>query len=788
MSDNQEKINLLLQKLEVLLKRQDDFSKEISKLSLEIHHLKNEEFKEKQKNAPIIVDPLQKTPAQEEYVVIDEADYEAERAVKKKQFSHTSTKQPPKIKSDLEKFIGENLINKIGIAITVFGVAIGAKYSIEHDLISPLTRIILGYLAGIALLGIGMKLKKNYDAYSAVLVSGAITILYFITFAAYSFYSLYPQSIAFALMVIFTVFTVFTAIQYNHQIIAILGLVGAYAVPYLLSDGSGKVEILFSYMAIINAGILFISFKKYWKVLYYSSFALTWLIYLSWYVFSFNAENHFTIALTFASIFFIEFYLTFLAYKMLQKEQFSTPDILFLFLNSFIFYGIGYSVLSSNETGEQLLGIFTVANAIVHFIVSIIIYKKKLADKNLFYLVSGMVLIFVTIAIPVQLNGNWVTILWACQAALLFWIGRTKNVSFYERLSYIVMFIAFFSLLEDWAVGYNQYYADDPESRVTPLLNLNFLTSILFIAAFGFINYLNGQNKYPSRLENSKGILKIVGFLIPAIFVFSIYYAFRIEIMNYFDQLYVDSSIQIDSEDQGYSNYFQNYDLRNFKTVWVINYSLLFVSLLALLNHKRWRDLRFTTTNFILLLLTIGVFLTQGLLALSYLRESYISQSLSDYYQIGIFNLVLRYISFAFLSLALFSCFKFIKPYFSDKKWVWGLDLLLYGSIIWVLSSELIHWMNIADSEQSYKLGLSILWGICSLFLIAFGIWKNKKHLRIGAIGLFGITLIKLFFYDISHLNTISKTIVLVSLGVLLLIISFLYNKYKHVISDEKQN
>jgi uncharacterized membrane protein len=94
--------------------------------------------------------------------------------------------------------------------------------------------------------------------------------------------------------------------------------------------------------------------------------------------------------------------------------------------------------------------------------------------------------------------------------------------------------------------------------------------------------------------------------------------------------------------------------------------------------------------------------------------------------------------------------------------------------------------MDIFKSEQSYKLGLSILWGIYSLFLIGFGIWKKNKPMRIGAIALFGITLIKLFFYDISHLNTIAKTIVFVSLGILLLIISFLYNKYKQLISDDE--
>jgi uncharacterized membrane protein len=93
--------------------------------------------------------------------------------------------------------------------------------------------------------------------------------------------------------------------------------------------------------------------------------------------------------------------------------------------------------------------------------------------------------------------------------------------------------------------------------------------------------------------------------------------------------------------------------------------------------------------------------------------------------------------------------------------------------------------MHFAGAENSYKLGLSILWGFYSLFLIVLGIWKNKKYLRIGAIILFSVTLLKLFLYDIAHLETIAKTVVFVSLGILLLIISFLYNKYKHVIANE---
>ena len=135
---------------------------------------------------------------------------------------------------------------------------------------------------GLGLLGVGVRLKSKYENYSAVLVSGAMSIMYFISFMAYSYYGLIGKFDAFGIMVFITILTVLTATKYNREIIALIGLVGAYAVPFFLSDGSGDVRTMFAYMSIINIGILVISFKRYWKLLYYSAFIVAWLIYLVW--------------------------------------------------------------------------------------------------------------------------------------------------------------------------------------------------------------------------------------------------------------------------------------------------------------------------------------------------------------------------------------------------------------------------------------------------------------------------------------------------------------------------
>jgi uncharacterized membrane protein len=344
MSDNQDKIPQLLEKLELLLKTQENFNLGVNELRSDILALQNTKPNLEEDNITK-ESQLTESNIQKSSAVANSAEHisESNLTKKKEPVSHVEplrkiTPTPvkkPKGKSNIEKFIGENLINKIGILITVIGVFIGAKYSIENNLISPLTRIIFGYLVGLSLVGIAIKLKVTYNHYSAVLVSGALAILYFITFAAYSFYGLFSQVMAFVLMVFLTIFGVVAALNYNKQIIAHIGLVGAYTVPFLLSNNSGNAAVIFSYMGLINLGILFISVKKYWKALYYVAFVFTWLIFSGWVAFSYNSNKYFQLALLFLSVFFLLFYGTFLSYKLIKSEKFKASDVFMLLFNSF---------------------------------------------------------------------------------------------------------------------------------------------------------------------------------------------------------------------------------------------------------------------------------------------------------------------------------------------------------------------------------------------------------------------------------------------------------------------
>ena len=778
MTENNDNIRQLLDKLHILQKKQEDFSIEISDLRREIYALKSTSQESVRVATPVIPPVPVKETAQ---------------ALSAKSSVSTVLPPPPpvtkirpsKSKSDLEKFIGENLANKIGILIIVIGVAMGAKYSIEHQLINPLTRIILGYMTGAGLLGFAIRLKKNYHNFSAVLLSGSMSIFYFVTYSAYSFYDLIPQIPAFGLMLLFTVFTVISALHYDRQIIAHIGLVGAYAVPFLLSKNSGQVAVLFSYMTLINAGVLAIAVKKLWKPLWYSSFGITWLIMTGWILSDYRPNTDFAIGISFLCIFFVLFYLTLVSYQLLHRTRLGKEDILLLLANAFIFYGLGYHMLDKHQNGAELLGLFTLANALPHFALAMVIHKRQAIDRNLFYLIVGLVLVFITIAIPVQLDGNWVTLLWSGEAALLFWLGKTRNIAIYEKLAYPMIYLAFFSLIHDWSASYDSYYYTRQAGYHIPFLfNIHLLTSLLFVASLALINYL--KHKHPAETPpfKWKPVNVFIDFSLPALLIFSLYSAFRIEIASYWDQLYASTMIETDNPNGNYKDYFMNYALLNFKAVWIINYSLFFVSALALINYTRIRHHLLGKLSLLLILLTLLIFLTQGLYELSELRDHWLAPLHPEYFTGNWFYIGIRYVSLTFAGLSLYACYRYI-PRDMIKNFPLFYDCVLHISLLWIASSELINWMDLAHSSQSYKLGLSILWGSYALALIVLGISKKKRHLRLGAMTLFGITLLKLFFYDIAHLDTIAKTIVFVSLGVLLLIISFLYNKYKNSITDE---
>ena len=684
----------------------------------------------------------------------------------------------PKQPTNWERFIGENLFSKIGIVIIIIGVFIGVKYSIQHNLISPAMRLVLGYLMGIGLFVTGAMLKKKYESFSAILVSGAMTIFYFVTFIAYAVFGYFPQSLAFVLMFLFTAFTVLASLSYNQVVIAIIGLVGGYAVPFLLSNNSGQVEILFAYTAIINIGVLILSFYKQWRSLYISALFLTWLLLFSTWASAYQYDD-FVPYFVFNLVTFLTFYVAFIVQKIHRVQELEAVDVLLFLFSSLSFYAMGvWLILDYYPNNRTFVAMFTLLNAVFHFLGGYYFHLKKTPSQALKYLVLVLALSFATLVIPIQFKGTWITIFWIAEAALLFGFGRTKKMPVYERISYAVAILATFSLLIDWGKGsYSIFDMEDASAYITPFANSLFITGLLYSVAVGAMAYINDKYKETGTLN------KVLSFLFNIFSVLILYCTFYREISVFCDM----RALHQDPEIYNLYNHYEAYqDLNTFKGVWHIIYSVLFISAYSFLNVKYLKKKLLAELQIGLNFLLLTIFMTLGLYYFSELRERYMEEA-QEGGQLSLWFLNIRYVgllSLVVLGNSIYALSKFLEFKTGARR---VLEMLLHLVILWVASSELLHWTDIYESVANYKLGLTILWGGYAILLVVLGIFKRKKYQRISGIILVGFTLLKLFFYDTTHLDTLHKTIVFVLLGILLLVASFLYNKYTKEIEGEQK-
>lgn len=779
MNSIEEKIALLTVRIQDLALQQNVFKAKLVELMQELDLLKAQAAKE---------NPTSRQPSQAATIKIETPEpvvnkvelppvsippQQQEMADTKKAFAN-----PVKVKnSNLEEFLGKNLASKVGILVTVIGIFIGAKYAIEHDLISQQVRIILGYLSGLVLVGLGFKLRKKYPAYSAVLLGGGLCVCYFITYIAFTYFQMFPRMVAFGIMVAVTAAIVYGSLLYNRVIIAHLAQVGAYAIPFLLSDNSGNYTALFSYIAIINAGMLVISVQKYWKSLLYAAFGITWSIFIFWFGIVSDEERFSQVAWFFLSLYFILFYASFLVYKLVRKEKFDFGDVLLLIPNAFLFFGLGLYLLNRNEVSGWWQGGFTVLNALVHggvaFFVSRIIGKQN----HLFGLLIGLVITFMAIAVPVTFEGKAITLLWATEAVILYLLGRKWKTALYLNFSMALITLGLCALCFNYAYEMYKLGSSHGKLIIRPdaFLNGNFYTALLVLgASFGLI--LLHRNKYRETDPAKTNFLHaFYDILLPAVTITLSYIVLFLEISRWFNN--------IRETMRGADGSFGPWD----QEVWMAQllalllYSFVFVLVITAINHRWIRTAAIKGVSF-------GVFMVLLILwALIFLRIlniqaiNYFQKDQTGLY-FGSWNLLDRYL----ILLPVAGLLYYFQPKFSGEanrnlmKVLWPQLIVL--SLIVFLSFEYLLWTKVSGANNQYTYGLSILWGLYALALIAYGIWKKHRGIRYAAMIMLVITLLKVTILDLSHANTLTRTISYIALGGILLLISYLYNRYKEIL------
>ncbi|MBN8876173.1 MAG: DUF2339 domain-containing protein [Sphingobacteriales bacterium] len=323
-------------------------------------------------------------------------------------------------KLGLEHFIGLKLIHLVGIIVLVIGISIGVKYAIDGQLISEAMRIVLAYAAGILLLILSVRLKKNYQLFSAILFSGSMASVYFTTYAAFAYYHFIPGTVAFLVMVALTVYTIFMAIRYDRKEIAIVGMVGAYGIPFLVSANSERVDLFLSYILLINLGIVFLSFRKSWKLVGQLAMLITWVLFIGWAMLRYEEPQQ-LLALAFMIAYYLLFCLDALAFLFRQKKALSFVEIQQLIINNTALYLAALCICNHITASGSVfvwLAIMALGMAVLFPL-----------ENRLQQLLTIQALIVLLLFISFKWEGLTVTLLWVAVAVSLFIWGIIRKKS-----------------------------------------------------------------------------------------------------------------------------------------------------------------------------------------------------------------------------------------------------------------------------------------------------------------------------------------------------------------------
>jgi uncharacterized membrane protein len=664
---------------------------------------------------------------------------------------------------DIEKFIGENLINKIGIAVLVFGIAFFVKYAIDQDWINKVGRVCIGLLCGLILVFFANRLRKNYHAFSSVLIGGAISIFYFTIALAFHQYHLFDQGPAFAMMVVITIFAVLISILYDRIELGIIATVGGFITPFLVSQGDGNWLVLFSYLIILNVGLIILAYYKRWRIINFISFFFTQIIYLGWIIMragtpGFNYEGIFI----FGTVFYVLFLLMNVIHHVVRGSKLKAFDFIILLSVNCCYYGAGIYLINESNV-SQYSGLYTASLGIVNLILAYLFFRQSKADKKFIYLLIGITISFISLAAPVQLKGHYITLFWSAEMVVLLWLYQKSFIPLLKITVLLVSGLMLISLIIVWTT----IYADNP--NIHPILfNKGWITG-LFSALACFLVYRllkkEADSYYAWGITNQ--ILRDI-YLISSIIL--LYTAGALEINDQFLKRLPGTGMQV-------------------------IYSQLYLSVFVLgllLILTRFKTKIHPFLRVILPYIVLGIYILsipdihateKGILLKGQYKTWFAGSWLN-----AIFLLLLVWASISYVRKNL-SVFAFMMPHIT---WLTAIFCVVIFS---VELRNLFIWMNYSDSlsftreESNFdKAGLTIVWAVSSFLMIWLGMKYSYKPLRITALVLFGCTLVKLFLFDIQDIAPGGKIIAFILLGALLLVISFMYQRLKNIIIDDAKN
>lgn len=638
---------------------------------------------------------------------------------------------------DLESRIGGNWFNRIGVLAIFLGVAFFLKYAVDNDWIGPTTRVLIGVAIGVLFLVGGERLRKRYASYAYGLTGGGIAVLYAsIWFASSRRYGLISTTEAFALMVVVTVTASLLAARYSALPIAVLGLIGGFLTPILLSTGIDNETGLFGYIAVLDAGVLLLAYSKQWRSLNYLSFIATILMFAAWMETWYDPSKLRT-TIIFLSLFFIIFALLAVLYNVVNRRPTGWLDLSMVFSNALLYFGTSYELL--DDKYHSRLGLFAVLVAAFYLGLGYFTYRRDREDKLLVFTFLGLGFLFSVLAVPIQFEQHWITMGWAIEGAVMTWIGLRAN----DRISRNGALVVFAIAIYHWAMWDLEQFAYLAPAHFVPLLNKRALSCAVLVASLVAASIF-----YKRYGENSEDRKSFGGLLLLAANALAIA-LLSIDANDYFEQRKALSGVD-------FANSLGNTKALTLTALWTMyGVGTLFIGV-----TRKIRPLRFLA-----ILLLAGATVKVLVIDLNYYAASYHFLILNQTF--ASFALIV-----AALALGAWFYARNFEPDDSERDIMLPL-LIGAANVLALIALSAEVWghftrirfeaqgMDYLRLENTKQFVLSALWTIYGTAALLVGIKRGTQAFRVGALLLLALTIGKVLIVDLSYYNAGWHTLIL---------------------------
>ncbi|MFM0071223.1 DUF2339 domain-containing protein [Paraburkholderia sediminicola] len=389
-------------------------------------------------------------------------------------------------KSGRDWLLGGNTVVRVGIVVLFFGIAFLLKYAADNSLLPIEFRLAGVALAATVLIGLGWRIGERRGAYGLILQGGGVGALYLTVFAATRLYHLLPAGAALPLMIAICGLSAFLAVRQNASSLAFMGSAGGFLAPVLLSTGGGSHVMLFSYYALLNAGIFAIAWFKAWRPLNLLGFVFTFSIGAAWGVTAYRPE-----LLASTEPFLILFFLMYVGIALLYAVRREVAlkhyvDGTLVFGTPLVAIGLQAALMKGTEFG---LAWSAVALAAFYLAIAGWLARRRVHLGMMFEAMLALAVIFATLAVPLAFTGPTTSATWAIEGAAITWLAVRQR-----RL------IAFgFGLLMQLAAA-GAYVvgtlAQIDAAHAWPILNGAYIASVLIAVAGIFTGWrLHGRSE-----------------------------------------------------------------------------------------------------------------------------------------------------------------------------------------------------------------------------------------------------------------------------------------------------